>query len=423
MSTETAILVIAGSVLLVVSLSGRLPRVWLTEPLAAITVGALIGTFLIDPINLEHPTVLTFLELTLALVLYGDAARIDLAELRKNYAWPSRMLLIGLPLAMAGGALAAGLLLAAPVGLALLIGVILAPTDAALAEPVLESRSLPGRVRQTLNIESGLNDGLALPALFLAIGVIEVESLAMGSGEAAAIFVRQVGIGLGGGLLFGLVGAALIGRATEHDWMSPLHQKIAAVALALVAFSSVQLLGGSGFVATFVAGAVLGARVRPKCDYLYEFAEAEGRTLVLVAFLLVGAGPILELLRTGADPEVWALSLLALLVIRPIAILISLIGEKLMLSTSAFLGWFGPRGLATLVFMLVALEELNEQSEQVFQIVVLTVALSALLHGLSATPLSAWLGQRIESMGDAEMPEMGEAFEHPTKTVSRPSPG
>jgi NhaP-type Na+/H+ or K+/H+ antiporter len=420
--TETAVLVIAGAIFLIASVSNRLSKIWLTEPLVAVLVGVGVGAFLDAPLDLSDPLILTSLELILALVLFGDAARIDLRNLRHDYVWPVRMLLIGLPLAMAGGAAVSAWLLTVPVGVGLLIGVVLAPTDAALAEPVLESKTLPARVRQTINVESGLNDGLAIPALFVAIGIVEAEMFSAG-GEGLVLFIEQIGIGGLGGLAFGAIGAFVIGRGSMRGWMRPIHQKIAALALALTAFASVQLLGGSGFVATFVAGALLAARIRPRCEYLYEFADTEGRALVLVAFLLLGAGPVSSLLLTGAEPEVWAVALVSLLIVRPLAILVSLTRQNLMLSTSLFLGWFGPRGLATLVFMLVAIEELGEAPEFLTEVVILTVALSVILHGLTATPLSRWLGRRIESQADMRMPEMGEAFDHPTRTLSPPSPG
>lgn len=423
MTTEIAIIVIAGAVLAVVAISGRLYKVWLTEPLVAMVFGIVIGSIVVAPIDLEEPAVLTFLELTLALVLFSDAARIDVAKLRLDYAWPTRMLIFGMPLAMVGGALTGWWLMdGVTVGVALLLGVILAPTDAALAEPVLESERLPVRIRQTLNIESGLNDGLALPALFIAVGV-QAEVAGNGAANAVVIFTRQVGLGVAGGLAFGFLGALLIGKGTRHGWMSPLHQKIAAVALALLAFASVQQFGGSGFVATFVTGAVLAARVRPSCDYLYEFARTEGRTLVLIAFVLIGAGPVRQILQNGVEAPVWGLVVVSLFVVRPLAIAVSLIGQRLMWSTTVFLGWFGPRGLATIVFMLVAFEELASMPPELLDVVVLAVALSVVLHGLSATPMSNWLSARIESRGEETMPEMGDGHEHPTSTLTPPSPG
>ncbi|MCZ6566983.1 MAG: cation:proton antiporter, partial [Actinobacteria bacterium] len=173
---ETIILVLSAAVFAIVAVSGRLARLSITEPMMAVGIGILISLLVVDPINIRSPAALTFLELTLALVLFTDAARIDIGHIRSQYRWPARMLLIGLPLAMILGAVVAGWILAIPLGAALLLGVILAPTDAALAEPVLESEVLPVRIRQTLNIESGLNDGLALPVLFIAIGLIESEA-------------------------------------------------------------------------------------------------------------------------------------------------------------------------------------------------------------------------------------------------------
>ncbi len=411
---ETIILVLSATVFAIVAVSGRLARLSITEPLMAVGIGILITFLVVDPIDIRSPAALTFLELTLALVLFTDAARIDVGRIRRQYRWPARMLLIGLPLAMVLGAVVAGWILAIPLGAALLLGVILAPTDAALAEPVLESEVLPVRIRQTLNIESGLNDGLALPVLFIAIGLIESEA-GRSVSSSVLLVVSLVGIGVAGGALLGSAGAWVISRATEHGWMDELHQKIAAVALALGTFAAVEALGGSGFVAAFVAGAVLGARVRPKCEYLYDFADTEGRALVLIAFVFLGAGPIYQLIREGVPWQAWVVSLVALFVVRPLAIGVSLIGEKLLPSTVLFFGWFGPRGLATAVFLLVAFEELTDISPLVADITFLTVALSVLLHGVSAMPASQWLAGRIEMRDRREMPEMGEAFNHPTR--------
>ena len=409
---ETAILVIASTVLLIAAVSGRLSRFFLSEPLVAAAIGVGIGAVVMDPITLDHPAVLTFLQLTLALVLFADAARMDLQRLRDEFRWPARMLGIGLPAAILGGAIAAFWLLGLPPALALLVGVILVPTDAALAEPVLEADEVPTRIRQSINIEAGLNDGLALPALFIAIGLVDAET----SGNAldgVLLVVQQIGVGVVGGVVAGFVGGWIIGGGARRGWMSPLHTKIAAVALALAAFAAVQLAGGSGFVATFVAGAVLAFRIPTKPDYLYSFAEAEGHALVLVAFLLIGVGPIHNLLQEGVARGVWVVALVALIVIRPLAIAISLIGERLRPSTVAFLGWFGPRGLATVVFFLVAAEEVGGLPDPILSVVTMTVAMSIVLHGVTARPASRWLARRLESLDDDEIPEMGEAYDHP----------
>lgn len=408
MSAEAVVLVGAGALLLVTVVSGRLHQAWLSEPLLATALGVIVGLTIVDPLELENPIVLTILELTLALVLFADASRIDTSRLRDGFSWPLRMLSIGLPLAIVLGAVFAGWYLSLPLGVALLLGVILAPTDAALAEPVLESDLVPSRVRQALNVESGLNDGLALPALLIAIGLIDMEE-GGGAGDGILLVIGQLGIGIVGGIVLGWLGALLISKGTEAGWMNPLHQKIAAVALALAGFSAVQLLGGSGFVATFIAGGLMSHLINPRSDYIYDFAEAEGHSLVLVAFLLFGTGQGAELLMRGVPVEAVVIGVISLFLVRPVAIAISLIGQKLNARTVVFLGWFGPRGLATIVFMLVAVEELGVVDPLISDIITFVVLLSILLHGLSAVPMSRWLAG-LEMTED--MPEMGEAFEH-----------
>lgn len=410
MTAELVVLVGAGMLLFVASVSGRLDRVWLTEPLVATALGVIVGLTLVD-LELESPLILILLELTLALVLFSDASRIDVGHLRDGYEWPLRMLLIGLPVAVAMGTLVSGWYLSLPFGLALLLGVVLAPTDAALAEPILESDSVPERVRQTLNVESGLNDGLALPFLLIAIGVIDAEE-GQSVGDAIWLVITQLGIGIVGGVVLGWVGAKLIGKGAETGWMNPLHQRVAAVALALSGFAAVQLLGGSGFVATFIAGGLMSHLLRPRPERVYQFAEAEGHALVLLAFFVVGAGPGAELLRRGAPTQAVVIAVVSLFLLRPISIWLSLLGQRLQWQTVVFLGWFGPRGLATVVFVLVALEELGTIDPLVLDTLSVVVLASIALHGLSAVPMSRWLG-RIDMAED--MPEMGEAFRHPTR--------
>lgn len=411
MSPEAVVLIGSGAVLLVTALSGRLDRIWLTEPILATVLGVLAGLFVAGPIDMESPFILTFLELTLALVLFSDASRIDLTRLRDGYNWPLRMLLIGMPLVIVMGTVLAGWFLSLPLGLALLLGVILAPTDAALAEPVLESSSVPARVRQALNVESGLNDGLAVPILLIAIGIIDAGEGA-GVGNAVRLVASQLGIGIVGGIGVGWLGARLIGKGARSGWMNPLHQRIAAVALAISGFGAVQLLGGSGFVATFIAGGLMSVLIRPREKHLYQFAEAEGHSLVLVAFLIFGMGPGARMFESGVPVRAVVVGALSLVVLRPLAITLSLTGQRLSGRTVAFLGWFGPRGLATVVFALVAMEELTSIDQMVEDTVTVTVILSVLAHGLSAVPMSRWLtGMPMTE----DMPEMGEAYAHPMR--------
>lgn len=413
LSSDAVILIGAGAIFLVTIVSGRLDRVWATEPLVAAVLGIVAAITLADPIELESPLILTTLEVTLALVLFSDASRIDVARLRQGYSWPLRMLVIGMPVAIGLGALFASWSLGLPLGFALLLGVILAPTDAALAEPVLEAESIPARVRQTLNIESGLNDGLALPALFIATALIESEE-GTSAFDAIGLVLVQLGIGIVGGIVIGWLGAKAIGKGTELGWMNPLNQKISAVALALAGFAAVQLLGGSGFVATFIAGGLMSHLLRPKSEYLYDFADAEGHSLVLVAFFIFGAGPGAKIVSEGVGIQTVILAIVSLLVVRPLAIAVSLIGQRLRRRTVVFLGWFGPRGLATIVFVLVAAEEVSFMEPAVVEVAMFIVLMSVVVHGLSAIPMTAWL-TRVDM--DETMPEMGETFEHRMRRI------
>jgi len=411
LSPEAIVLLGAGAILLVTAVSGSLERVWLTEPLLATFIGLAVGVFVVGGVDMESPLILTILEVTLALILFSDASRIDVTRLRKGYNWPLMMLVVGTPIMIVLGAGLAGLYLELPFGLALLLGVILAPTDAALAEPVLESESVPARMRQTLNIESGLNDGLAVPALLIAVGIIEAET-GGGVGDGLVLVISQLGVGIVGGIVVGWLGALFLGRGIEAGWINPLHQRISAVALALVGYSAIQLLGGSGFVGVFIAGGLMSHLIRPQASRLYQFAETEGHSLVLVAFFIFGVGPGARVLERGVPVESLVVAVVSLVVLRPVAIALSLLGQRLNRRTVAFLGWFGPRGLATIVFALVATEELGAIDPLIEDTVTVTVMLSILLHGLTAVPMSRWLARM--PMGE-DMPEMGEAFPHPMR--------
>ena len=412
---DQIILGIAAAILLVASVSGRLERTVITIPMAVVAVGVVGGWAFGFDIPFGPGTTI-FLELTLALVLFSDASRIDLRALRSEHSWPQRMLLIGLPLAILLGAVVAALILDLPVGLALLLGVILAPTDAALAEPVLTSKELPDRVKVTLNVESGLNDGLALPALFIAIAIVQAEE-GIKPGEIVVLFVQQLGFGLVVGVVMGVFGGWLVGRAVSSGWMSGSYEKIAIVALALATFGATQAIGGSGFVATFVAGMVMAARCRARSK-LFEFAEREASALVLVAFLLVGVGPVRDLFVNPPPADVWIIAVLSLVLVRTVSILISMTGEKAIFQTKAFLGWFGPRGLASIVFLLTTAEEVIDLPPVVPQVVLLTVGLSILLHGITASPASRWLVRSLARHEDVSMVEMEEVTPMAVRTVA-----
>ena len=415
-----AIFGLAVAVLAVTAVSGKVERTVVTIPMLVVGAGVVSGWLFDVELDLSRGAIL-FLEITLALVLFSDASRIDLASLRSEEAWPRRMLGIGLPLAILLGGVLAGLVLGLDPGWALLLGVILAPTDAALAEPVLTTGELPQRIRQTLNVESGLNDGLALPALFVAVAIIEAGE-GITAGDVVGLFAVQLGLGVAFGIGFGLIGAWVVGQGLRSGWMSGSYQKIATLALAFATFGATQWVGASGFVATFVAGMVFSSRCRPMRKGLFEFAQNEASALVLVAFLVLGAGPVRLILQDPPGWEIWMVALASLLMVRPVAVMVSMIGTGAMRPTRLFLGWFGPRGLATIVFLLTAIEETMDIPDSVTETVVLTIGLSVLLHGLTAYPASMALVHKLDAMHETEadvMAEMVEVAELPMR-VARP---
>ncbi len=362
------------------------------------TVGALLGPSGVGavtaPATSEPFRVLA--ELTLALLLFSDASTIGLRE-AGGIAWlPGRLLAFGLPLTIAGGALVGWLLFPAlGVGFALVVGSILAPTDAALSLPVLLDRAIPVRIRRAINIESGLNDGIATPFVTLALAIAVAEEHSTGdwlivAGEeiALAVVVAIVVGGLGGRLMI---------EARRRGWASRASESLAVVALAIFAYASATAIGGNGFVAAFGAG-IAFRTATARSEPSVEFAESIGLAASYLVWLLFGvalAGPVIA---AGFDAPLIGYALLSLTIVRMVPVAIALVGARLRPDTVALIGWFGPRGLASVVFLLVAFDDLgpaHPATETLLRVVTWTVLLSVFLHGLSAGPVGAWYGRRI----------------------------
>ncbi|MCG8595118.1 MAG: cation:proton antiporter [Kiloniellales bacterium] len=412
MDTQAFAIIAAGVVLFGV-VSRRLEASPLTGPMIFAAFGLLIGGAVLGVADLDfgHGFVHGLAEVTLVLVLFSDAARIDLRVVRRDHDLPVRMLLIGMPLIIVCGTLVG---LALPLGLGLweaaLLAAILAPTDAALGQSVVASPLVPARIRQALNIESGLNDGIALP-LVLLFACFASLAHATEDGRNWVVFgAMQITLGPLVGAAVGWGAARLIDGAVKAGWMAESYQGPAILGVALLAFAGAELIGGNGFIAAFVAGMVFGNQVRERCGFLFEFAEAEGHLLTLLTFLLFGAAILPEAFG-HAGPMVLLYAVLSLTAVRMIPIAVSLIGAGLRAPTVGFLAWFGPRGLASILFALFILEEAETPgAETVLVTVVATVALSILAHGLSAAPAAKWygnlIGQRREARESEAVTEM-----------------
>lgn len=371
--------------------SGPLDRRGITSALFFTAAGSFVGASalgLVD-VSLESSEIERVAEVALVLLLFSDATRLDLRSLRRELRWPSRLLLIGLPLTMLAGA-GIGALVFPGMALvsAVLLATILAPTDAALGQKVVSDPAVPARVRQSLDVESGLNDGLAVPFFLVALGVANAELETGITWAIASNMAAQIGWGLTSGLTAGILGGMLFGIADRRTWISPDWRQIAPLGVALLAYTLAVMLGGSGFIAAFVGGIAFGSVSGARSSLVNQFTEETGSFLASVTWIGFGA-----LAFTLAIPHItWQVILyaaLSLTLVRMLPVAIALAGRGVKRPTVAFIGWFGPRGLASLVFALIALERGVPDGEVVLTTVVVTVALSVVLHGLTSVPLIA----------------------------------
>lgn len=408
---------VLAAVLIVYSLlSRRLERVLISGPMFFVAAGVLLGPDVADVINLEltSETGLFVAEVALVIVLFADAGRIDLRALRENSSLPARLLGIGMPLTIALG-FATGALLLTGIEFweAGIIAAVLAPTDAALGHAVVSDRRVPERIRQGLNVESGLNDGLSIPFLFLFTGfaISEVEVSAQGW---LAFAGEQIGYGALVGLAIGLVGGWLVDRAVRRDFMTGAFQQLVMIGFAILAWALAEAVGGNGFIAAFVAGLSAGRITEVCSEKILDFTDDEGQLLNLTVFFIFGISAIGFL--KGAGWEVYAFGLLALTVVRMLPVAIALTGTGLRRSSVAFMGWFGPRGLASIILALVVLEDEPELPAipTVFAAMTVTVLASVFAHGMSARPLSRAYGEALVD-AEADEAEMQPVMKHPTR--------
>ena len=401
------VLVVAVFVFAHALISKRIENTPLTGPMVFVTAGILLGSSgLLDEGFTMDSVVRVAAEVTLILLLFTDAIRIDLDVLRRQVAIPGRLLGIGLPLTVAFGA---GLAVVLFPGLSLteaaLLGAVLAPTDAALGQAVVSNKRVPVRIRQAINVESGLNDGLAVPivTLFLALSATAVE---LGGDPFGLVFAaRQIGFGILAGVVCGVLGGRLLDRFVDRGWVEGAFRQLGTLAIGVAAFASAELIGGNGFVAAFVAGLSFGAVAREHCDGAYDFAEDEGVLLSLITFLFFGAG--LVVVEAGEfDWRVLLYAVGSLTVVRTVPVWLSLVRTGLARPTKAYLGWFGPRGVASILFGLVVVEELDTPAaDRILTVVVWTVVLSVFLHGLTARSLSDRYAGWFEQHREEPMPE------------------
>lgn len=339
-------------------------------------------------------------ELALALVLFTDAAGVDMPVLRRSFGMPARLLLVGLPLTIACGFLA-GLVIFPHLPLLELaiLATILAPTDAALGKAVLTNEAVPGSIRNALNVESGLNDGICVPLVLVLLVLASEVATAHGPvGMALVTFAEEIGIGLVVGLGCTALTVPMARFALQRGWTDPGWLQFTVPALALFCFAAAQASGGSGFIACFVGGFLAGGMIRREKHMLLRPAEGIGETLGLLTWVVFGA------LVVGRADQLFSLdvllyAVLTLTVLRMAPVFLALTGSGLSPIDKLFVGWFGPRGLASIVFAILVLDAGVRGGGVVVATAAWTIILSVVAHGLTAGPLAAALGRRAAKSG------------------------
>jgi NhaP-type Na+/H+ or K+/H+ antiporter len=404
----TLLLVLLALLLLHSALSGPLARTPVTAPILFTTAGvvcALLG-LVRSPSAEGVPVLLHVAELGLVLLLFTDGCRTDLAVLRHIRALPSRLLTVGLLLTLALGTGAAALLFPAlSIWEAAILGAILAPTDAGLGQVVVSDERVPLNVRQALNVEAGLNDGLCVPFLLFFMAVVG----ATGDGESvpfSSFLWEQLGLGTAVGLGVGLFGGRLLRASHERGWLTETAGQVGVVTLALICAVAAAALDASLFIAAFVGGLAVRSQHPEAGHESTEFTEAWGGMLNLSVFFLLG---LLVVRHAEALEPVHALYAVAsLTVVRMLPVALSLLGAGLDRRTVLFIGWFGPRGLASIVLALVYLEHrLPGHSSTIRLAALATVAISVYAHGLSARPGIRWLAASKRNPAPESVPAAG----------------
>ena len=385
------------------AIAGKIERSMISGPILFIAFGLICGPFGLGILNIEveNIEVRVIADLTLALILFNDAANADLSVLRSFLKIPGRMLLFGMPLVIVLGVIAGWYLFP---GVSLfelcILATMLAATDAALGKGVITNQAVPARIREGLNAESGLNDGLAVPVLFVFI------ALATGSGNdqgstslALGLVARELGIGLVVGLSLTLIGVVLANWCRRRGWFSDIWKQILVVALALACFATAQSLHGSGYIAAFVGGLLFGRLVGHETHALVFAAEGIGELLALATWVTFGAAAVGQA-WAGITWPIVVYSFLSLTVIRMLPMVVSLAGTGENLESKLFLAWFGPRGLASIVFVIIVAGYELPGYLTLVHTVACTVTLCVLAHGLTANVWAKGLGARSQRISN-----------------------
>ena len=402
---ELSLLLICAFTLAFCMVAKRLSNSLLTAPMIFITFGVLLAIADIAPQGEVEALLHIAAEIALIILLFLDASQIDMRALREEHVWSVRMLVFGLPLSVGIGTLAAWPFLQGwPLASVALVAAILAPTDAALGQAVVTNKSVPERERRALTVESGLNDGMALPLILLFASLTAATTQGASDENANWLLFGAMQIILGpiAGSAIGYAGGKILIYSQDREWTSAVFEGVAALALAGFAYLAAVSIGGNGFISAFTAGFTFGNVVKGRCRFIYEFTESEGQLLSWGAFFLLGLALAPEAIA-NLTPTMLAIIFISLFFVRPLAIWLSLIGTDASAQARMFFGWFGPRGLATALFALLVVSEIDhEYAEPVLYLAINAVWISALLHGITAVPGAKLYAKRLSVKGSQD---------------------
>ncbi|NCF69380.1 MAG: sodium:proton antiporter [Chloroflexi bacterium] len=419
MEPALALVAVLVCVLVAAAISRRIQGTIVTLPMVYTVLGLILsGRVLgIIEVDLENKFIQIIAELTLILVLATDASRINVRSLIRDHSLPTRLLAIGLPLMMLFGTILAAIFFAElTFWEAAVLGVILSPTDASLGQAVVTNPRVPVRIRQTLNVESGLNDGIAMPFLLMALNLALAEESPLGQSHFLGRALTLIVLGLVVGLIVGFLGGRFIEWGQKSGWMSKEFQKISTLVLALLAYGAAELTGGNGFIAAFVMGVTMANTTRREdTEMLYEYAEVEVQGLMMLTFMIVFGAVMLPLALDQFDGTMLLYAVLSLAVIRLAAVGLGLIRTKVKPITTGFIGWFGPRGIASILYVFTVMEEDLPGESLIYGVVMLTVLISIFAHGVTAAPGAKWYAQQVEGVAESEGTEMQEVPEMPIR--------
>ena len=364
----------------------------ISGPMIFLLVGVILSPLGFDfiVIGLDSQGVKIIAEIALVIVLFSDSSSLSLKGLQSNWQIPVRLLLIGLPLTILFSTYVASIMFPhEPLLYILVMALILAPTDAALGKAVVTQKSVPKEIRSAINVESGLNDGIVFPVLITTLLLI-IAHKEFGSDSSWGFYLlKQISFGVIVGAFSGFISAKTLTFVMKKEWVEDVYLNLSPVSIAILTYYIAEYIGGNGFIAAFVGGAFFGNFSTLFKSEQKLFLESEGEILILVSFLVFGL-TFIPATYEQWSPKVIAYSFMSLTVFRMLPVVVSLVGVKIPMWSKLFIAWFGPRGIASILYVMTVAHSVEsiDLKDELFSIITLTILLSILLHGLSAKPLA-----------------------------------